>query len=700
MIRFALVLVMQHAFASSLMGDNVMEMTGSASSISTDAWIVTGFDSSFEFTDAGLSGEFQVASIALLESDQVFENIRVSCASIEMTSRSVQCKQGTFELPLPGIGRQSIPGGFTYDHDSGTALVELDGVAVAGGQVRCTITASDDLVDVRYSGSKLQMSDLLGVAATLSNALSGYSMSGLATLSGTFRASSGAPPRIAFIADLTDVSLANEAGTIAADGVAGQLGLDVILQEDTTQFSLHFDGTQGEAYLEPVYANFSASAFSLRAENVATPDFSAFSVPLFRLRQQGLLDVSGEAVLQLPTADRATTGITAAVELQHSSIANLYENFGKVAAAGTVLSDLETDGSLSGTVSIVDGAPRSVQVQLEDAIFDDRRGRFALYGVDGTVSWNADGEHNEEHEAQISQLSWTSGTVHSIVVGGGVARMRLANNDVELLAPLRLPMLGGALMINQLAMSNFGDDDATGTLDAHLEPVQLGQLTGAFGWPAFSGTLSGSLPLMQLAENTVTVGGTLNARLFDGTLEVSELQIEQPFGLVPRLHAEVAVRDLDLQRLTEAFSFGLIQGKLSGDVRGLMMENWHPVAMNTRFYTPDDDRSQHRISQRAVENLASVGGGGAAAVLSTGFLKFFDVFAYDQIGLRCVLQDGVCQMSGVGPAKSGPQGNGYYLVKGSGIPRIDVVGFRDQVSWTRLVQQLTAITQSGSPNID
>ena len=129
------------------------------------------------------------------------------------------------------------------------------------------------------------------------------------------------------------------------------------------------------------------------------------------------------------------------------------------------------------------------------------------------------------------------------------------------------------------------------------------------------------------------------------------------------------------------------------------MQNWRPVAMDMNFYTPRNDKSKHRISQRAVENFASVGGGGATAVLSTGFLKFFDVFAYDKIGLRCVLKDDVCAMSGAGPAKSGPLGRGYYLVKGSGIPRIDVVGFRDTVSWPALVQQFEAITQGGSPAV-
>ncbi len=276
---------------------------------------------------------------------------------------------------------------------------------------------------------------------------------------------------------------------------------------------------------------------------------------------------------------------------------------------------------------------------------------------------------------------------------------QLGNNDIELLQPVRLPTMGGALRINHLALYDYGDDRATGHLDAELEPVQLGQLTGALGWPAFSGKLSGRLPLLQLAEESITVGGDLSAQLFDGTLTMSNLRIEQPFGRVPRLYADVAVRDLDLLRVTEVFSFGDIQGRLSGDVTGLELQNWRPVAMDMYFYTPADDRSQHRISQRAVDNLARVGGG-ASAPLSTGMLRFFEVFAYDRIGLRCILRNGVCAMSGVGPARAGPQGTGYYIVKGRGVPRIDVVGYRDTVSWPRLVKQLSAITRGGAPAVN
>jgi hypothetical protein len=302
--------------------------------------------------------------------------------------------------------------------------------------------------------------------------------------------------------------------------------------------------------------------------------------------------------------------------------------------------------------------------------------------------------------AGSSHLQWDSGLVHNIIIDSGAAEFRLGDNDVELLAPLRLPTMGGALTINQLTMHDYGTASANGVLDAELEPIQIGQLAGAFGWPAFSGTLSGQLPLLQLEGDTATIGGALSARAFDGDIEVTKLRIEQPFGQVPRLQGDIRLRGLDLQRVTDTFSFGVIQGRLSGDVAGLEMVNWRPVAMDMHFYTPVGDKSQRRISQRAVENLANVGGGGAAAVLSSGFLKFFDVFSYEQIALRCLLRDGVCSMSGAGRSEDRLLGEGYYIVKGSGLPRIDVVGYRNQVSWPRLVRQLAAIAQGNPPTLN
>ena len=93
-----------------------------------------------------------------------------------------------------------------------------------------------------------------------------------------------------------------------------------------------------------------------------------------------------------------------------------------------------------------------------------------------------------------------------------------------------------------------------------------------------------------------------------------------------------------------------------------------------------------------MSNLSSIGGGSGgsvAATMQSGFLRFFKSFRYDRIGLSCRLANDVCEMGGAGRAETG-----YYIVKGAGLPRVDVVSSQRQVAWTRLVRQLATILES------
>lgn len=671
-------------------------LEGSVGTISGEGWKISGLTSGLELTGAGIRGEFRIAKVEVAAAGQSFDDVRITCAAFEFTTRTIGCDQAVFTADIPGVGRQAMRGSFIYDRFAVSADIVLSAVAIADGLVRFEISASEAGVTVHYRGDPLQLAGLFSLAAHFNDSFKEYTVDGLSKLSGTVVVAPDMPLQLTLIADLRSAAIANDRGTIAADGVAAHIDLHVTLDDTNAIVDLNIETAEGEAYFEPVYANFSENAVILKAKRIITSDFIAYDIDSFHLQQASLLDVEGSAALQLPTEPDAAIDLSANVEIRNSSVTNLYTNLIKIQLAGTILGNLETDGRVSGLVAIDHNSLRSAMLELDDIILDDTRSRFAIYGLSGLLDWRADSMLTPNP----STLRWDSGTVYNITIGGGETRMQLGDNDIELLEPLRLATMGGALKFNKLELHDYGSDDATGALDAELEPIQLGQLTGAFGWPAFSGTLSGQLPLLQLAENTVTVGGTLSAQAFDGSMQMSDLRIEQPFGRVPRMQGQLHFRNLDLRRLTEAFSFGLIQGRLSGDVSGLELINWRPVAMDMHFYTPKDDKTPHRISQRAVENLASVGGGGAAAILSTGFLQFFEVFAYDQIGLRCVLQDAICAMSGTGPAKAGPQGRGYYIVKGRGIPRIDVVGFRNTVSWPRLVQQLGAITRSDGPTVN
>jgi hypothetical protein len=260
--------------------------------------------------------------------------------------------------------------------------------------------------------------------------------------------------------------------------------------------------------------------------------------------------------------------------------------------------------------------------------------------------------------------------------------------------PAAIPLLDGAIDLESLRVRNAGLPTVAFLVDATVRPISTARLCRAFGWPEFGGSIGGAISKLRMREGVVSLGAQLKAQVFDGTVTLRDLRLEQPFGPWPRLHASVGMERLDLELLTSAFSFGRITGRVSGAIDGLELFNWTPVAFDARLYTPPDDRSRRRISQRAVENIGSLGGGsGVTAALSSGFMRFFDDFNYERLGIRCRLANEVCSMSGVGPAPNG----GYYLVKGAGLPRIDVIGSAERVDWPRLVQQLIAITESEGP---
>ena len=181
--------------------------------------------------------------------------------------------------------------------------------------------------------------------------------------------------------------------------------------------------------------------------------------------------------------------------------------------------------------------------------------------------------------------------------------------------------------------------------------------------------------------------GALQINVFDGQISASKLELIEPFGRAPRLHADLDAKSIDLELLTRTFDFGTITGRIDAQVHGIELVDWEPQKFDARLESSPGDYPR-RISQRAVQNISALGGAGAAAAIQRSFLRFFEQFGYQRIGLTCKLANGVCEMGGIERA---PQG--YVIVKGGGIPAISVIGYNRSVSWRELVERLKRITQ-------
>ena len=492
------------------------------------------------------------------------------------------------------------------------------------------------------------------------------------------------PSRAAARVDVRNLGLSNASGSLAAEGLELTLEAraDLAPSGEGFEYTATLAAGAGEAYLEPAYFDISTSP--LRIESVGAVDLAGDTVRIdsLRLDHRGALDASGNALLTV--TDEGPAVEQAAIDVTEAVFPGVYTTYLQGFLTGTPLAKLETRGRVRGRVTLEEGRLSAVELSLEDMYADDAEERLAVYGVRGNVRWDA----AAGSAPRSSRVAWDGGFVYRLGFGAGTAAFSSTAERVTLDDSLRVPVLDGALVVDTLEAEGLAGERPALAFDARLEPVSLAGITTALGWPALPGKLSGELPLLSVSEGEVTLGGSLVARVFDGTARVSELRIEQPFGANRRTSADVTLDGLDLALVTDVFTFGRITGRLDGAVRGLEMLQGRPVAFDASFYTPADEDSVRRISRRALSNISEIAGSGTAA-LSAGFLGLFEEFRYARLGIRCVLEGDVCRMSGVMPAEQG-----YYLVKGSGLPRIDVIGHSREVNWPRLVAQIAEALRS------
>jgi hypothetical protein len=473
--------------------------------------------------------------------------------------------------------------------------------------------------------------------------------------------------------------LSDAAGTVAGENLDISLRADVSKMASGMRVALDISGRQGALYVDPVFVLMPPQALQLRARFDWLPEEQQVKLESLSYHHPGSIRLEADGLIDLAT-DIPLRALQLTV-LQ-ADFPAMYDTYLQPWLYDTALADLDTTGQLSGTLHWEQG--RLVHVSLEplDLSVDDREGRFALESINGRVRWS------DSATPVGSELAWAGGSVFQVALGSTRVVFDTSRDAVRLSQAVRLPVLDGALVIDDFQLEFADDEPLRWQVNGLLEPVSLSQLSLALGWPELAGKLSGVIPNVHYDDGNLAVGGVLLIRVFDGEVTLRNLTLEQPFGLVPRLQLDARVDNIDLETLTRTFSFGRIEGRLDGRIDGLHMEAWQPVAFDAEFSNPEDDVTRHRISQKAVDSISSIGGGGVGGALSRSFLRFFEDFPYDRLGIRCRLENGICDMGGVAPAAEG-----YYLVKGRLLPpRLDVIGYADRVNWGTLMAQIKAVT--------
>ena len=640
-----------------------------------DGWQARGIELSWNGAVQGARGiELEVDELEL-QGLGPLRGLRLDCTSLEQDGDALRCAESNVALTDPSgkILRGKL--GFGYRPASGTLMLEVRWLELCAGSARGNVRFepagwhAELLLDSLAVGcvADLQEGGLTGDVSVTSGSVSGE-------LELRRR---GAATRLDLDLAVADLAFGDSAGELAGEALDGRV--DVTLQSRTAGWTGRVDlhATRGVLFSDPVLLDAERAPLALRAELVHDAA-GALEVSGLELDQGDALQLAGS--FRLGTAQQGL----AAADLTFASRAldGLYAAWLQPLLIGTALDDLALDGHVNGRLRGMPGA-WSVDAELDDVALRDRRGRFALGGLSGRLAWG-------DADTPASELQWAGGQLLGLAVGASRAQFTLRDGTLQLRGPLRQPLVDGALRIASLEARGAAAGNLEVTLEAELEPLSLEALGYAFGWPLMAGQVGGAVPTLRYADRALEVDGELRVDLFDGTVRIRQPRLERPLGPLAALHADVLVEDLDLELLTRTFTIGRIEGRFGGRIDGLLLHDWRPVRFDAEFATPPGDDSRHRISQRAIDSITSIGGLGG--VLSQGVLRFFEEFGYSRLGFSCRLRGAVCELDGVEPAAAG-----YYLVKGGGLPRIDIIGHVRRVDWAELVSRVQRAMAAPAP---
>ncbi|MGN6111841.1 MAG: hypothetical protein ACTHOC_02335, partial [Luteimonas sp.] len=511
-----------------------------------------------------------------------------------------------------------------------------------------------------------------------------------------------APQRVAGPLALAGAALDTPDATIAAQDVGARLDIDYRSSNSGTPRALStvaLDGELrgGELLFGSAYVALPDSPVGLHVDARREGE-AGWTLPAFEWRDGDVLQATGSAAF---TGDASLQSLD--VSLHAADLAPWRERYlsGWLGLAG--LGDLDLRGALDAELAIADGALQRADARLHDVALADGQGRFRFAGLDGDVRFSGGAPVD-------SALRWRDGQLYGLDFAAATLPLRSEAGELRLREPVTVPAFGDNLRFEGLVLRPpAGGEGMRVGFGLDIDRLDLGAIAKALGLPAFEGQLSGTIPDARYAGETLEFGGGLDVQLFGGTVHVSQLSLERPFGVAPSLGADLAIDDLDLHALTGVFDFGSIDGKLDGRIDGLRLVDWTATAFDAELHTDAAAAKRagvgQRISQRAVQDISSVGDASFVASLQGRLIALFDDFGYRRIGISCRLANEVCAMDGLHaagpPAAAPPPGAlaaldtarsapGFTIVEGAGLPRLTVVGYNRLVDWPTLLERLTA----------
>ncbi len=674
MIRFILTVVL---FLINSTATALDEASFTVGTIESGGWKLQGIR--IDLTDLAKNPQKLTLTINQLSLPKPFDDlnlINIHCSSFTWQNNELLCAQGRAKLSSKRW--QSPTANFSFHVKEKHSTLTLTNLQLAGGVISVDAEEQNNQWKLRINAK--------AVDSTLIQKLFQPALFNLKNGRINFKLNaSGNHSLIDYFSlttELNGLTVQTKNGRFATEALILNIKLKAQNHQGLWQWQSQTYFTGGALYVEPLYLEADKQQpLIFDAQGNWSENNKRAEIIYASFQHANTLAINGSAIVDY---DKGVKLEKAELSLHSDDLQKLSAVYLKPFFEQTALAGITFAGTINSDVSIAQGSLTALTAIVNKFAVKDPTERIKVEGGFGTINWSTNETFN-----QPSTFTWQQLQLYSLPIGRSRLLFLTRANSFKLLEKTLLPFLGGVIAINQLDWQAKKQDDPEIYFAGSLNDISLEQWSKALNWTPLSGTISGNIPEVEYRNKTLNLGGELLIKVFDGDIRITKLASSGLFTNFPKFYSDMEINNLDLDKLTGKFDFGGITGKLSGFVRQLTLENWHPVSFYAWLGTPDDDDSRHRISQKAVKNIASIGGGGASDILSRSFLNIFETFGYDKIGLGCYLHNGVCQMMGV---KAVPEG--YAIITGGGLPRLDVIGYNPRLDWNVLMERLSRITTS------
>ncbi|MCK4492663.1 MAG: hypothetical protein KAU26_01290, partial [Methylococcales bacterium] len=522
--------------------------------------------------------------------------INIRCLKFVWTDKTIECQQGRTTIASKKFDSPHFK--FSFIISPQKTQFSLRQLTLMKGVFNLKATLKSEDWQVHLTGNHLGLQPLKKLLLPTLNLSSG-------TVNFSINANGKAttPTEIQASIDLNNLSVQSSDGKKASENLHLNTTLHAIKNKDQWYWQHKSLFKQGNIYIQPLYLENKNSDIIIETQGEYDLKDQQIILDKAHLQHSETLSANAYGTINLkPTLNIVTLNAYAQIEdLQKMSAVYLAPILETTEFEGLLL-----NGNIEAGVTIHHNQAEKAYFIANGLQVQDAKKRFKLQEGVVVLNWS-----NNKDAQKTSTISWRQLDLFSIPLPRTYFNLRLKEKHVSLVNAFNIPLLGGNIQIKKFEWEMLDDNSPHVDFAGAIQALSLEKLTSMLDVEPLLGNISGDIPGIHFSDQKLNLEGGLKIDLFDGQIDIDQLSISGLGTDFSQFESNIKITGIDLDLLTQKFKFGGMKGRVSGFINDLYMENWQPIQFYAWVGTDDNDDSDHKISQKAVENLANIGGGGA-----------------------------------------------------------------------------------------